>query len=310
VVIPALDSAATIVAAVASALDQDYEGEIDIVVACPPDDPTRAALEPFAGDRVTIASNPGGGTAAGLNTAIAASAGDVVARLDAHAAFPRDYVRRAVEILAETGADNVGGVQEALGDTPMQRAIAMAQTTPLGVGDARYRTGGAPGPVDTVYLGVFRREALDRVGGFDVTQKRNQDYELNWRLRASGGTVFFHPDLRVGYRPRSSLRALWRQYFEYGTWKRVMLRRHPGSLRWRQAAPPALVLALILSAGLLLTPWRAAGAIVPIVYVGALLLAGVGLFARRRDPAALLAPAALATMHVAWGTGFLYGRAR
>lgn len=309
-VVPARDAAATIVAAVSSALDQDYEGDIEVVVACPPEDPTRAALEPFAGEGVTIVSNPSGGTAAGLNIAIAASGGAIVARLDAHAAFSRSYLRRAVEILEETGADNVGGVQDAWGESPVQRAIAIAQTTPLGVGDARYRTGGPPGPVDTVYLGVFRREALDRVGGFDVSQKRNQDYELNWRLRKDGGTVYFHPDLRVAYRPRASLRALWRQYLEYGAWKRSMIRKHLGSLRWRQVAAPALVLALIGSLVLLASPRPLLAAILPAAYLGTLLLAAVGLVLRRGDPAALLTPAALATMHLAWGLGFLAGRAR
>jgi GT2 family glycosyltransferase len=185
----------------------------------------------------------------------------------------------------------------------------MAQTTPLGVGDARYRTGGEPGPVDTVYLGVFRREALDRVGGFDPGMKRNQDYELNVRIRRSGGVVYFHPDLRVTYRPRTSLLRLWRQYWEYGTWRRVTVRTHPGSLRWRQVLPPVLVLALIVSAGLSLTPWPMLGAIIPAIYAATLLAAGLGLLIRRRDPAALLAPAALATMHLAWGAGFMYGRA-
>ena len=187
--------------------------------------------------------------------------------------------------------------------------MAIAQTTFLGVGDARYRTGGQAGPVDTVYLGVFRRAALDRVGGFDEGQVRNQDYELNWRLRASGGTVYFHPDLAVAYTPRPGLRPLWRQYWEYGTWKRVMLRKHPRSLRWRQLAPPGLIAGLVWSLVMLVTPWPWAAAIVPGAYLAALLGAALAEGIRRRDPAALALPVVLPTMHLAWGLGFLAGRA-
>jgi hypothetical protein len=164
--------------------------------------------------------------------------------------------------------------------------------------------------VDTVYLGVFRRAALNRVGGFDEAQTRNQDYELNWRLREAGGTVYFHPDLRVAYRPRSSLRALWRQYWQYGAWKRVMLRKHPRSLRWRQAAPPALVLGLLLSPAALATPWPWISAIVPAAYAAVLTAGAVAEAARRRAGAVVALPAVLATMHLAWGLGFLLGRAR
>jgi len=307
---PVLDGAQIVADAVVSALDQDYSGPIEVVIAHGPSrDGTAAVLDRIAADpRVTVVPNPTGATAAGLNAAIASSAGPVVVRCDAQARLPRDYVRRAVEILENTGADNVGGVQAAEGESFLERAVAIAQTTPAGVGDARYRTGGGPGPVDTVYLGVFRREALERVGGFDEGQVRNQDYELNWRLRATGGTVYFHPDLRVAYRPRASLRTLWRQYRGYGVWKRVMLRKHPRSLRWRQTAPPLLVLGLLWSVAMAFTPWPWTALLVPGLYTAVLLAAALLEAARRRDPAALALPVVLPTMHLAWGLGFLAGR--
>lgn len=312
VVMPVLNAAATVAGAVAAALDQDYPGEVEVVIAHGPSrDETAEVLDRLAADpRMRLVTNPSGGTAAGLNAAIAASRGEVIARCDAQSRFPRHYLRRAVEILADTGADNVGGTQAAEGTGFLQRAVALAQTTFLGVGDARYRTGGAPGPVDTVYLGVFRRTALERVGGFDEGQVRNQDYELNWRLRQSGGTVYFHPDLAVAYTPRAALAPLWRQYWEYGTWKRVMLRKHPASLRWRQLAAPGLVAGLMWSGAMLFTPWRWAAALVPGAYLAALLATVAFEAARRRDPAALALPLVLPTMHLAWGLGFLMGRAR
>ncbi len=309
---PVRDGAATVAAAVAAALDQDYPGEVEVVIAVGPSgDGTAEVLAGLPADpRVRLVPNPSGGTAAGLNAAIAASRGTVIARCDAQSRFPHGYLRRAVEILAETGADNVGGTQAAEGTAFLSRAVAIAQTTFLGVGDARYRTGGRPGPVDTVYLGVFRRAALERVGGFDEAQVRNQDYELNWRLRESGGTVYFHPDLAVAYTPRSGLRPLWRQYWEYGTWKRVMLRKHPRSLRWRQMAPPALIAALLWSLVMLVTPWPWAAALVPGAYLAALLVTALFEGIRRRTATAAALPVVVPTMHLAWGLGFLAGRAR
>jgi succinoglycan biosynthesis protein ExoA len=231
--------------AVASVLEQAYPGPLDVTVALgPSDDATGDVLAELAQDeRVAAVDNPAGLTAAGLNAAIGASTGSVVVRVDGHAVIPPGYVRRAVEVLRATGADNVGGVMAAEGVTPFEQAVAAAMSSRFGTGDARFHYGGEAGPVDTVYLGVFRRSALERVGGFDETLVRTQDAELNLRIRTTGGMVWFSPELRVRYRPRGSLRALARQYFEYGRWRRVVARRHPGSLRWRQMLAPATVLA-------------------------------------------------------------------
>ncbi len=309
---PVLNAESTIAEAVASALAQDYEGDLEIVIGHGPSrDGTADVLEQYADDlRVRVVPNPSGRTPSALNAAIEASRGEVIVRCDAQSRLSPHYVRRAVEILRETGADNVGGIQAAEGVFFLQRSIAIAQSTPLGVGDARHRTGGKPGPADTVYLGVFRRESLKRVGGFDETQIRNQDYELNWRLRQSGGTVYFHPDLRTGYRPRSSLRELWPQYWGYGAWKRAMLHKHPRSLRWRQLAPPALVVALAASLAFLATPWPWAAAIVPGLYVLGIVCTTLVEGLRRRDPAAAALPVVLPAMHLAWGLGFLFGQGR
>ena len=187
----------------------------------------------------------------------------------------------------------------------MQRAIAYAMTSRIGVGDARFHYGGEPGPVDTVYLGVFRRDALVAAGLFDPELTRNQDYELNIRLREGGGVVWFDPRLEVTYRPRSSLRGLASQYFQYGTWKRKVISMHPSSTRLRQLVPPLFVIALLASLALAFTPWRLAALPVPLLY---LLLLGIGTVAqlvRTRDSAALGMPAAVMTMHLAWGIGFL-----
>jgi glycosyltransferase involved in cell wall biosynthesis len=256
-----------------------------------------------------VVDNPNGRTSAALNAAIGAATGDVIARVDSHSEISPGYLRRAVETLRTTGADNVGGVQDATGGSTFQRAVAAAMTSRFGVGNARFHYGGEPGPTDTVYLGVFTRSALARVGGFDETLVRNQDYELNWRLRDSGGVVWFDPELRVTYRPRGSLRTLARQYFEYGQWKREMLRRHPRSLRARQAIAPLTVVANAAGVVVGLTFDRRA-LLVSALYVGATLAASAVAGRDLDAPARARLPLVFATMHHAWGLGFLRGPSR
>jgi succinoglycan biosynthesis protein ExoA len=307
VIVPARNAQSTIAAAIDSIMAQDYDGGIQVVVADgSTDGATRVVLADY-GDRIEVVANPSGRTPDALNAAIAASSGEVIVRCDAHAALPPDYIRRAVETLAATGAANVGGIQDAVGSTLWERAVAVAQSTPLGVGDARYRLGGEPGPVDTVYLGVFDRTWLDRVGGFDPRFHRNQDYELNWRIRQAGGVVWFDPGLKVSYRPRSGVGSLARQYFEYGQWKRRMLALHPGSLRLRQTAAPLLVAGL--AGSLVVAVFSPVlGAVLPGGYLLALLITAARETGRRRDPAALLTVVAIPVMHLSWGAGFLLGQ--
>lgn len=307
VVIPVRDEAAHIRAAVESVLSQGYPGTLEVVVADGAStDGTADVVRAMGARPVRVVENPTGRTPSGLNAAIAAATGEVIVRCDAHAELPPGYVETSVRRLLETGADNVGGIQAAEGVTPMQRAIAHAMSSRVGVGDATFHYGGEPGPTDTVYLGVFRRSALERVGGFDEALDRNQDYELNVRIRESGGIVWFDPTLRVTYRPRSTLGALARQYHQYGRWKRRVLAMHPGSLRWRQLVPPAFVLGLAGSA-VLLAVRNPLGWVAPGAYGALVVSAGLGRAVGTRDAAALLMPPVLATMHVSWGLGFLRG---
>jgi succinoglycan biosynthesis protein ExoA len=307
VVVPARDAAAPVVTALASIRDQDYPDIVDVTLAAY-DEATRDAATGVDGIDVAVVPNPAGTTPAALNLAIAAGRGEVVVRCDAHAALPPGYISRAVETLVTTGAANVGGRQVPTGRTWFERAVAAAMTSPLGAGDARYRIGGDPGPVDTVYLGVFLRSSLEEVGGFDETLERNQDYELNWRLRQNGHVVWFDPALAVEYRPRATLGAVWSQYHQYGRWKREVVRRHPGSLRMRQLAAPALVAGLAVSTAL--APRRPLAAALPGAYVAATLGAGVSAAVRSRDWAGLGVPPALWAMHLAWGSGFARGVSR
>ena len=232
---------------------------------------------------------------------------------------PGEYLALAVNTLLRTGAANVGGRVRPAGRTLLERSVALATSSPLGAGNARYRIGGAEGPVDTVFPGVFRRAAVEAAGGWDETLRRNEDYELNWRLRERGGTVWFDPGLVVHYRPRGSFRALARQYFGYGRWKAVVLARHPRSVRARQLAAPLLVAALAASAGLFAATAPAApnapvagmlrvvAAAIPLSYLVVLTASSAAIGLRRRRAEALLVPAVAAVIHLAFGIGFFAG---
>jgi succinoglycan biosynthesis protein ExoA len=295
--------------AVRHALDQDYPGELELVLALGPSrDRTDAIVADLAAADPRIRSvrnpSPTGATPAGLNAALTVARFPVVVRIDGHALLPADYVRTAVDTLRRTGADNVGGVMAAEGTTAFERAVARAMTSRLGVGNASFHTGGAEGPADTVYLGAFRRTALDRVGGYDETFLRAQDWEMNLRIRRSGGVVWFQPAMRVAYRPRSSLRTLARQYFHYGRWRRVVARRHPETLNLRYLAPPLALLGVLGGtvagvAGF----WPAL--VLPLGYLAAV-SGGAALESREMSwPSRALLPVAIAVMHVSWGAGFL-----
>ena len=301
-------------------LTQDYPGPLEIVVAVGPSrDRTRDVARQVAEshDHVTVVDNPSGRTPAGLNAAIAASSGDVIVRIDGHAMVPRDYVRSGVRALAETGADNVGGIMAAEGTTPFESAVAAAMTSWFGVGSASFHIGGEAGPAPTVYLGCFRRSALEAAGGFDESMVRAQDWELNHRLRAAGGTIWFTPSLSVRYRPRGNLGALARQYHGYGRWRREVVRRHPETASARYLAAPATVLSVAAGTAIAVVAAATghprvavAAALAPLGYAAGVAVATA--MAARRVPAsvALRLPAVFATMHAAWGTGFLRGAPR
>jgi glycosyltransferase involved in cell wall biosynthesis len=309
VVVPVRNEAEHLERSIAAILTQDYPLPFDVCLAVAPShDGTEAVAADIASrePRVHIVVNPRGVTPVGLNLAIRATSGDVVVRVDGHAELSAGYIRRAVETMLRTGAVNVGGVQAAEGERPFERAVAMAMTSRLGTGGARFHVGGSEGAVDTVYLGVFDRRAGDAVGWFDESLVRNQDYELNVRLRAAGGLVWFDPALRASYKPRATLTGLARQYYEYGLWKAEVVLRHPGSLRVRQFLPAAQLLVQVaaIAASRRVRPARA----VPIAYLSVVAVESVRL-AGGRLPAAARITAAVITMHQAWAVGAWRGLA-
>lgn len=305
VILPVLNEESHLERAVLSVLSQDYRGPLEIILALGPSrDRTNEIATKLASqdNRVKLLDSPTGKTAAGLNLALAASKSPVVVRVDGHAQIPSNYISLIVEILNRTGAVNVGGVMAAVGTTAFERAVAGAMRSPLGVGASRFHTGGEAGEVDTVYLGAFRREALIAIGGFDERFTRAQDWELNFRLRENGGVIYFDPRLHVTYRPRSSVGALAKQYFEYGRWRRVVSRRHSGTINYRYLAPPFALLGFSTSIvlGILLSSIFFIPALVYLLFV---VLASLKISTSVGEYLLLLV--VIPTMHFAWGAGFI-----
>ena len=275
-----------------------------MIVADGSDDSLVADLVKSSYPMVRVIGNPERILPTGVNRAVRSTSCSVIVRCDAHTILPPDYVRNAVKILVQTGAANVGGRQEPIGTTTFERSVAAALTSRLGAGGARYRIGGRAGPVDTVYLGVYRRDALESVGGYDNVLARSQDSELNWRLRQNGELIWFDPSLAVRYRPRGSVSAVSKQYFNNGRWKSKIMLRNPQSIRLRQLCAPLLILILLVSLSLLLVGILEA-VIVPSSYV-LILLGGSAIVARRCRCSPFLLPIVLATMHVSWGFGCFF----
>jgi glycosyltransferase involved in cell wall biosynthesis len=318
---PVRDEERHLAESVACALAQDYPGGFELVLAIGPSkDRTEAiARELAAADsRIIVVPNPSGQISTAMNAAIKTARYGVLTRIDGHSMLPDGYLRAAVDALMRTGARVVGGWMAAEGTTPFQAAVAWAMTSPFGMGAAANHTGGEAGPADTVYLGVYRREAIEQAGGYDETMLVAEDWELNYRIRAAGGLIWFSPDLKVSYRPRATFKALAKQQFRYGRWRRVVFRRYPETANLRYLAPPVatalntfglamgiLGLESLIQRAPSAFHWGLLGFAIPVVYAAG--VTGVALVSARDLPASvrLRVPLVLATMHMSWGAGFL-----
>ena len=278
-------------------------------------DRTREVISAFQKEhsdlQVRVVDNTVQTIPSGLNQAIRESRGEIIVRLDAHSMPIPEYVERCVAAHEAGKGENVGGVWEirAGAATWVAQAISFAAAHPLGVGDAMYRLNAKAGAVDTVPFGSFRRTLIEKIGAFDETLLSNEDYEFNTRVRESGGTVWLDPSIRSVYFSRSTLGKLASQYWRYGFWKMKMLQRYPHTLRWRQALPPLFVLSLfvLLVLSLFVGLARYALAAQLAVYFLALGAAGLKLALEKKNFALLPGlPLAISTMHMAWGSGFLW----
>ncbi|NMC30018.1 MAG: glycosyltransferase family 2 protein [Pelolinea sp.] len=321
IIVPCYNEESTIQLLLNAILEQDYPMALmEVIIAdALSQDQTRKKIEEFARTNpslsVRVVDNPKRTIPAAINAAAAAARGEYLVRLDAHSVPYPDYISSCIRDLEAGLGQNVGGVWEIKPgtDSTIAKAIAVAAAHPLGVGDALYRYSGQTGEVDTVPFGSFRRDLFFQIGGFDERLLTNEDYEFNVRIRQAGGKIWFDPKIRCIYFSRKNLEELAKQYWRYGFWKLQMLKRYPATIRWRQALPPLFVLANILGVILSFFSKTIAYSYFGLVgvYVVILWIAGFHEAIKRKQPAlAWGLPAAVATMHLSWGMGFLFGTFR
>jgi len=318
VILPIRNEAKFIARSLGAVLAQEYDPRrMEVLVADGMStDATRAVVEACAAAApevpVAIVDNPEGIVPTGINAALSRARGDVIVRVDGHTVVEPDYVRECVEALRRSGAQNAGGRMTAVGTGAVARAVAVATSSPFGVGGARFHYSPREEWVDTVYMGAWPRDVLDRIGGFDPEMVRDQDDELNYRLREQGGRILLSPRIRSRYFNRSSFRSLARQYAQYGFWKVRVMQKHPREMRPRQFAPPAFVVAL--AAGVVASPFSAAAraglAGLTATYLAAALAATAAAARRAPGKDLPLLPAVFAVLHLSYGAGFLVGLAR
>ncbi len=314
IILPVRNEARYIARCLDAVIAQDYPREqIEIlVVDGMSGDGTRAVVTEFSGRdaRVTMLDNLRGTVSTALNIGLVHARGDIILRVDGHTVISSDYVRLCVEILSEVDVWCVGGAIETVGDTRTARAIAIAQSSPFGVGGAAFRYARNARYVDTLAFGAYRREVFERVGTFDEELVRNQDDEFNFRLIRAGGRIWLDPRIRSQYFSRATWRGLWKQYFDYGFWKVRVIQKHHRPASWRHLAPGALVFALAANVGASLAIGSSMPfALVAGVYLGAVLIAALWTSARRGASAAWVFIAFL-ILHIGYGAGFWVGMAK
>ncbi len=295
-VMPVLNEEAYLATAVESVFSQVVPGEMELVVALGPSkdntDDVAQKLKRKYGAKLQLVRSPGL-TSISLNLAIAKAKYEVVLRVDAHSELSEGYAALAVKLLNDTGAANVGGIMVAKGKNDFQSAVAYGYNNKVGLGGGSFHVGGEAGPADTVYLGVFRKAALEQVGGFSEAWVRGQDWELNQRLRKAGLIVWFDPRLQVSYYPRSDWESLAKQFFKTGVWRGALTRENPAGSSVRYWIPPLLVLGTLF--------WFP----IWIYLIAIAILAGSAKEITKRQKLWLMV--VLPTMHYAWGTGFWWG---
>jgi GT2 family glycosyltransferase len=317
VIMPVLNEEAHLADSVQSILAQSYPSDIELIIALGPshDDTNKIAKSLAKKDaRIKLLDNPRGLTTVGLNAAIKIAKHDYIVRIDAHSEPEQNYFQDGIQILLEQDADEVGGIMQAKGRSAFQKAVAYAYTSRWGIGAASYHVGGKAGEAESAYLGIFKKSALERVGGYDESIIRGEDWDLAQRIKRTGGKVWFSPKLKVTYWPRGRFGRLVKQFYSTGVWRGDLTRRDPGAASKRYFVPPLAVLAIAAGLVLLLLGQsignlRLLGIVPAAAYLlgvtlVAVLAAGLSLKSR------LALVIALSAMHMSWGWGFLRGFAR
>ena len=321
---PVRDEAGYIQRSLAAVLSQDYPPErMELIIANGMStDGTRqriaSLLDSGAPFPVTLIDNPGLIVPTGLNAALRRARGDILIRVDGHCQVAPDYVSKCVDHLLLQGVAGVGGPIETVGETYIARIVALAMSSPFGVGGSAFRTlrpqeirAGAQ-LVDTIAFPAYTRRAVELAGLYDEELVRNQDDEYNYRLRRLGERLLLAADVRSKYYSRASLASLWRQYFQYGFWKVRVLQKHTWQMKFRQFVPPSFVAGLLLALllALFIPAARILLALILAAYLLADLFASLWTAARRGWRTLPLLPLVYPIIHLSYGLGFLVGLIR
>jgi succinoglycan biosynthesis protein ExoA len=317
IIMPVRNEAAFIARSLDVLFAQDYPAELMefLIGDGMSSDNTRSIIAHFTDlhpeVKIQILDNPSQIVPTAMNLALRRAKGDIIIRVDGHTIIAPDYVRQCVEALQRTNADNVGGKMNAIGKNPFGKAVALATSTPFGVGGARFHYSDTEERVDTVYMGAWPRRIFEKIGLFDEELVRNQDDEFNYRLREHGGKILLCPQIKSEYSVRSTPRALWRQYYQYGFWKVRVLQKHPRQMSLRQFVPPSFVAALFGSVFLLFLPFPSfilyPLSFVPLAYFVANVFASLYTASKRDWQSLSYLPFIFAILHISYGLGFLVG---
>lgn len=313
IIVPVRNEEKFITRCLESIMQQDYPSwayEV-VVVDGASTDRTKEIIQAFKQrhNNLILIDNPQCIVPISLNRGLQQAKGEIIIRVDGHAAIMPDYVTQCVKVLANTQADCVGGAIKSINESKAAKAIAMAMSSPFGVGNSRFRLSGYEGYVDTLAFGAYRREVFENIGGFDEELVRCQDDEFNYRLRKNKGRIYLSANIQSCYFPRTDLKKLWRQYFQYGLWKVRVLQKHPAVMQPRQFVPPAFVLTLlflpILSTFASLAQWGLASMLT--LYAMVTLASTMHLWRRSKDASFSALLAAFPILHVSYGLGFWVG---
>lgn len=313
-ILPVRNESAYIESGLLTIFAQDYPKDLleIIVVDGMSTDDTREIVSRLTSQHedmsVKILDNPNNIVSTALNIGIMEARGEIIIRVDGHSTISPDYVRQCVDILAKTNASNVGGKMNAVGNNLFGKTVALATSTPFGIGSGRFHYSNEEEYVDTVYMGAWPRSVFEKVGLFDEELIRDQDDEFNYRIRKAGGKILLSPLINSKYNVRSSPIKLWIQYFQYGYWKVRVLQKQPRQMSLRQFVPPAFVLALIVSLVMnLSSTFRPFSSIVILAYLLVNLSVSVFIAFRRNWKCLPILPGTFAILHISYGLGFLIG---
>lgn len=312
-ILPIRNEATHIRGCLQSIAQQDFPHEqMEIIIADGlSTDDTKEVVEAFKPSDIPLIwlDNPGKIVPTGLNLAIRQARGEIIIRVDGHTILAPDYVRECVHALQRSKAENVGGRMKPVGKNTFGKAVALATSSPFGIGGGRFHYSTQEEWVDTVYLGAWPKEVFQKVGLFDEELVRDQDDEFNYRLREAGGKILLSPMINSWYSVRSQPKDLWSQYYQYGLWKVRVFQKHPRQMRWSQFIPPVFVLALLISlllAFIFSWGWKVLLTLAGVYLVAAFvatLLAGM----QKGWQGAWLLPLSFAILHLSYGSGFLWG---